>query len=219
MVHPLLADKETGFLLIDNISDHECLLEYYRFGVFPWSNHGQQGFFYFPYYRYIIEPTKIKIAKSIRSYFNQKKYRVTADTCFDAVIENCSKVARKDQADTWISSHFRKVYTKLYDLGYAHSIEVWEGDQLVGGLYGVAIGRVFTGESMFSLKSNASRFGLISLAKKLEELDFDLIDCQIENPYLSSFGGENLQREYFLQIMQLNVLAPDLVGKWTKYFK
>lgn len=218
IAHPYLADPVDGVLFTHTLNDPDFLIECYRFGVFPWMNFDQHGLFYFPPLRYIIYPPEIKVPKSIRPFFNSNRYTVTADTCFERVIMHCSAAERKGQESTWISNVFIKAYNKLHRLGYAHSIEVWDGEDLVGGLYGVSVGKIFTGESMFSLKPSASRFGLISLAKVLEKMEFTCIDCQIENPYLTTFGGQNLEREDFFQMMKKNVLEEDRIGSWTSLF-
>ncbi|HMS97576.1 MAG TPA: leucyl/phenylalanyl-tRNA--protein transferase [Saprospiraceae bacterium] len=215
MPHPYLAD-EHGLLCYAMMDDPTTLLHCYRFGIFPWDNVDKIGAFYFPSKRYVIEPRHIKIPKSIRSYFNNHRFTITFDTQFEMVIRQCASAKRKDQASTWISEQFIKVYTQMFQQGHAHSVEVWQGDKLVGGLYGIAVGRVFTGESMFSHESNASRFAMISLAKFLEKHNFSLIDCQVYNPYLTSFGGQEIPAQVFFEHMKHNFLEPDLIGPWTE---
>lgn len=215
MPHPYVADEQ-GLLCYAFMDNPSTLLNCYRFGIFPWDNVDKIGAFYFPSKRYVIEPSLIKIPKSIRSYFNNTKFNVTFDTQFETVIKQCARAKRKDQASTWISDQFIKVYTEMHLQGYAHSVEVWQEGQLVGGLYGIAVGRVFTGESMFSFTSNASRFAMISLAWLLEKYNFSLIDCQVYNPYLASFGGEEISAPVFFEHMKHNFLEPDLMGPWSE---
>ena len=215
MPHPYVADEQ-GLLCYAFMDNPSTLLNCYRFGIFPWDNVDKIGAFYFPSKRYVIEPSLIKIPKSIRSYFNNTKFTVTFDTQFETVIKQCARAKRKDQASTWISDQFIKVYTEMHLQGYAHSVEVWQEGQLVGGLYGIAVGRVFTGESMFSFTSNASRFAMISLAWFLEKYNFSLIDCQVYNPYLASFGGEEISAPVFFEHMKHNFLEPDLMGPWSE---
>ncbi len=215
MPHPYMADEQ-GLLCYAFMDDPTTLLNCYRFGIFPWDNVDKIGAFYFPTKRYVIEPRLIKIPKSIRSYFNNNRFTTTFDTQFETVISHCARAKRKDQASTWISDQFVKVYTKMFLQGHAHSVEVWQEGKLVGGLYGVAVGKVFTGESMFSLTSNASRFAMISLARFLESHQFSLIDCQVFNPYLASFGGMEIPSPVFFEHMKNNFLEPDLAGPWTK---
>lgn len=214
MPHPAMADEQ-GLLCYAFMDDPDTLLSCYRFGIFPWDNVDKIGAFYFPAWRYVIEPGLIKVPKSMHTYFNNQKFSVSFDTQFETVIRHCARAKRKDQASTWISDQFIKVYTALHHKGYAHSVEVWQEDQLVGGLYGVAVGRVFTGESMFSLSSNASRFAMISLARLLEKEHFTLIDCQVYNPYLASFGGNEIPSYLFYEHMKNNFLEPDLTGPWS----
>ena len=215
MPHPYVADEQ-GLLCYAFMDNPSTLLNCYRFGIFPWDNVDKIGAFYFPSKRYVIEPSLIKIPKSIRSYFNNTTFTVTFDTQFETVIKQCARAKRKDQASTWISDQFIKVYTEMHLQGYAHSVEVWQEGQLVGGLYGIAVGRVFTGESMFSFTSNASRFAMISLAWFLEKYNFSLIDCQVYNPYLASFGGEEISAPVFFEHMKHNFLEPDLMGPWSE---
>lgn len=212
--HPLTSDNY-GFLCNTHMNDAEILLTGYRFGIFPWDNFGSLGSFFFPKKRYVIRPEEIKIPKSIKSYFNQEKFAITIDEYFPEVVYSCRYVKRKRENSTWITDQFQEVYGKLHEMGYAHSVEVWKGDYLVGGLYGVAIGKIFTGESMFSLEDNAARFALISLAKILKEWGFHYIDCQVYNHFLSSFGGNEIDGEDFFKIMKQNYFEEDKAGKWV----
>jgi leucyl/phenylalanyl-tRNA--protein transferase len=214
MPHPL-SNRYCGQLCFAPMLDWEVLIMCYRFGIFPWHNDGEYGAFYFPEERYIIRPNKIKIAKSIRPYLNQNRFHITVDTCFKDVMLYCKKGGIRKDKNTWITSPFLYVYNELHNQGYAHSIEVWNDDRLVGGLYGVAVGKVFTGESMFSLESNASRIALIYLAKILLSKGFEIIDCQVYNNYLASFGGETISDIAFYNIMKSNLWNEDKVGKWS----
>jgi leucyl/phenylalanyl-tRNA--protein transferase len=216
--HPLIYANSDGFLGWLDMDDEDLLLQYYRFGIFPWENFGNKGAYFFPQYRYLIVPSDIKIPKSIRPYFNQGKFTVTMDVAFDHVILSCKHIKRKNQGETWISDRFLSLYHKMHQKGYAHSLEVWKGENLIGGLYGVAVGKIFTGESMFSLVSNASRFALISLALFLQRNGFKYIDCQIKNPYLEQFGGFDMPDNQFFEIMKENYFEEDIKGKWDKLF-
>lgn len=211
--HPLTSDDH-GFLFNTDMSRIEVLYNLYWYGIFPWDSMGNIGSFYFPRKRYIIYPEKIKVPKSMRSYLNQSKYTVTFDQNFREVMMYCRHVKRNNQNGTWISDQFENSYLQLHEEGLAHSLEVWEDDYLVGGLYGVNVGKVFTGESMFSLTPNASRFALISLAKILSSLHFSFIDCQVINPYLESFGGEEISCESFFEKMKYNYFEESIVGNW-----
>ncbi len=214
MPHPLTAREETGFLCNTDMSNADVLLTCYRYGIFPWSSYFHYGSFYFPPKRYVIEPSKIKIQKSMRPYFNQGKFQITMDKCFREVMALCKSVRRNNDGSTWISGVFEKVYGTLHDNGYAHSVEVWKDGNLVGGLYGVAVGKIFTGESMFSLMPNASKYAMISLAKFLETNGFNYIDCQVYNNYLSSFGGVEIDSRDFFYIMKNNLKEEDNLNIW-----
>lgn len=217
--HPLVYSNPDGFIGWMDMTDPELLLNYYRFGLFPWENYEHQGAFFFPQKRYLIKPNEIKIAKSIRPYFNKGKFEVTMDEAFLEVMLSCKHVRRTNQGGTWISNQFVEMYLQLHRMGYAHSLEVWQEDKLVGGLYGVAIGKVFTGESMFSLASNASRFALISLALFLSKKGFKYIDCQLKNHYLEQFGGMDMEAKEFLKVMKVNYFEEDLLGLWSGQFR
>lgn len=215
MPHPL-SKRYNDQLCYASMVDWEILLLCYRFGIFPWHNIKDLGAFFFPKHRYVIKPDQIKIAKSIRPYLNQNKFKITFDNCFNEVLLQCKSGGIRKDKHTWITNPFVYVYKELHRHGYAHSVEVWKNDELVGGLYGVAVGKVFTGESMFSLEPNASRVALISLSKFLVEKDFELIDCQVYNHYLESFGGEEISDIDFFNIMKKNLLNNDYKGSWCK---
>ena len=153
----------------------------------------------------------------MRPYFNQKKFGLSFDCSFREVMVSCAVQERKGQYGTWITPEMLEGYTALHELGYAHSVEVWQGEELVGGLYGVALGRVFFGESMFAKASNASKFGFIALVRALSKRGFDLIDCQQETPHLASLGAKSIPREDFLQHLQQNEQRENLVGSWSDW--
>lgn len=198
------AVKPSGILAIGGDLSIERLLLAYHYGIFPWYNENEPIIWWCPKPRFVIFPEKVKIAKSMNSYFNQQKYQVTYDQHFQDIIRYCQHTPRHGQEGTWINEDIVHAYTKLHKQGFALSVEVWEGDQLVGGLYGVKLGKVFFGESMFSLKSNASKFGFITLAKRLTSEGFYVIDCQQPNPYLESLGGEFITGSIFQNILSKN---------------
>lgn len=198
--------KDSGILAIGGDLSLRRLLLAYQYGIFPWYNDSEPIIWWCPHPRYVIFPEKVKVAKSMNSYFNQKKFTVTYNQCFDKVIMQCQNIPRHGQDGTWLNTNMVKAYIKLHQAGYATSVEVWEGDQLVGGLYGVNIGKIFFGESMFSHKSNASKFGFISLARKLATEGFLVIDCQQPNPHLESLGGEFVAGDMFHNMLKNNRL-------------
>lgn len=216
--HPLAIHNDLQFL--GSILDTDLLLQAYRFGFFPWYEIiGDLSAFYHPQTRYILNPCEVKTPKSMNTYFNNAKYYITIDQEFGTVIRNCSRVPRGENNSSWISSNFVKSYTTLHQLGYAHSVEVWNSvdHTLVGGLYGLSFGKIFHGESMFSLLPNASRFGLISLSRILCQKEFFMIDCQVENPYLVTFGGKEIPKAEFFDSIKLNLLQPTIVGNWGDF--
>jgi len=196
--------KPSGILAIGGDLTTDRLLLAYHYGVFPWYNDNEPIIWWCPKPRFVIFPDKVKVAKSMNTYFNQKKYSVTYNKNFADIIRYCQHSLRNGQNGTWINEDIVQAYTELHVLGYATSVEVWEGTELVGGLYGVQIGKVFYGESMFALKPNASKFGFISLARELAKNNFVVIDCQQPNPYLKSLGGEFIPSDSFQQILFQN---------------
>lgn len=206
--HPEQTTEE-GILAVGGDLSVERLKLAYQWGIFPWYSADDPIIWWNPDPRYVIYPDKVKVAKSMRPYFNQRKFKVTYDKEFEKVIGYCQKIKREGQADTWITKEMKEAYIGLHEHGVAHSVEVWEGEELVGGLYGIALGKIFSGESMFSLKSNASKFGFISLARKLQKEGFWIIDCQQPNPYLASLGGQNIARKEYMQLIRKNVFERD----------
>ncbi len=181
------------------------LLAAYKRGIFPWYNEGEPILWWSPDPRMVLLPDDLKIAKSMRPLFNQQKFRVTYNTVFQGVMTLCSQNDRKGQSgNTWINNDMIDAYTVLHEQGYAHSVEVWEGAELVGGLYGIAIGKLFFGESMFTKVSNASKYGFISLVNILKEKHFQLIDCQQETQHLTSLGGKMVSRQTFMTYVKKN---------------
>lgn len=192
------------------------LLEAYRQGIFPWFTDNEPILWWSPDPRFVLFPDELKVSKSMRPYFNQRKFRVTYDRAFEAVMRHCRQ-PRPGQwgAATWITEDMIAAYVQLYQLGYAHSVEVWDGKgQLAGGLYGVALGKCFFGESMFTKVSNASKFGFITLVRQLDQRGFGLIDCQQPTRHLSSLGARAIPRSEFLQWLKKNEKEPSLTGDW-----
>jgi leucyl/phenylalanyl-tRNA---protein transferase len=182
----------------------ERLLAAYKLGIFPWYNEGEPILWWSPDPRMVLFPNDLKIAKSMRPLFNQQKFRVTYNQAFRRVMENCRDRERKDQDGTWINDEMVDAYSILNQHGYAHSVEVWDGEALVGGLYGMAIGKLFFGESMFTHISNASKYGFISLVQELKKRNFQLIDCQQETVHLTSLGGKMISRKEFMRYVKAN---------------
>lgn len=192
-----LAEPD-GLLAIGGDLSIERLFLAYQSGIFPWFSEGDPILWYAPHERCVIFPERIKISKSMRKTLASNVFKVTENKAFEEVIGYCAKTPRIGQDGTWITNEMQQAYIKLHEKGLAHSVEVWQNDKLVGGLYGVKINKVFCGESMFSLVSNASKTALIHLSK----MEFDLIDCQLPNDHLMSLGAEMISREEYLSILK-----------------
>lgn len=178
------------------------LMEAYSEGIFPWFDHGSLIMWWSPDPRMILVPSQVKVSKSMRNILNRQVFKVTYNTAFDQVIQHCASITRKGQDDTWITQEMISAYKALHQKGIAKSVEVWFDSKLVGGLYGVDLGHVFCGESMFSLMSNASKVAFISLARTLEKQHYSLIDCQLYTDHLSSMGAHEIPRKDFIKILK-----------------
>jgi leucyl/phenylalanyl-tRNA--protein transferase len=193
----------------------ERLFNAYRLGYFPWFAEGEPILWWHPDPRFVLYPQDLKVSKSMRPYFNQQKYRVTYDTRFREVMQECRNLYRPGQWGSWITDELIDGYSQLHELGMAHSVEVYEGDILVGGLYGLALGKVFFGESMFFKRPNASKFGFISLVRRLQERDYRLIDCQQETGHLRRMGGRAISRARFVEELADIGNEETERGSWT----
>jgi leucyl/phenylalanyl-tRNA--protein transferase len=195
---PSLAEEDGLLAVGGDLSTHRLLLAYHN-GIFPWYSDDTPILWYSPHERFVLFPDELKISKSMRRALRSERFRVTNDQNFAGVINACSTVNRKDQPGTWITADMKDAYIRLYREGYAHSVEAWEDEKLVGGLYGVRVGEVFCGESMFSKVSNASKAALISLSNTG---NYKLIDCQVYTEHLESMGARMINREEYLGILQ-----------------
>ena len=214
--HPDLANED-GILAIGGDLSKERLLLAYKIGLFPWFNPEDPILWWSPDPRFVLFPGDLKIAKSMRSYFNQRKFEVTFDRRFEEVMKACKHQRRKGQGGgTWISDDMIRAYVGLHKDGHAHSVEVWQDEKLIGGLYGVCLGKIFFGESMFSKVNNASKVGFITLVRHLEKQGFQLIDCQQETPHLKSLGGRNIHRKDFLKFIDENQKEGISGASWAK---
>jgi leucyl/phenylalanyl-tRNA--protein transferase len=183
----------------------ERLLLAYRQGIFPWYEEDQPILWWSPSPRAVLFPEDFKLSKSLKKTLRRGTFTVSCDTAFDQVIQHCADTPRHDQNGTWINDDMIDAYDQLHKLGHAHSIETWQDNQLVGGLYGIAIGRVFFGESMFSLKTDASKVAFVHLTAQLKEWQFPMIDCQVSNPHLISLGAKEISRNDFEKHLKENV--------------
>jgi len=191
------ADAE-GLLAIGGDLSPERLLLAYKSGIFPWFEEGQPILWWSPNPRFVLFPEQLKMSKSTRQILRNKDFVVTVNKDFEAVIRSCSQIKRNGEAGTWITNDMINAYLKLHQLGYAKSIEVWQNEELIGGLYGIDLGDVFCGESMFSKVSNASKVGLITF---IQNSNYKLIDCQMYTNHLASLGAEEISRDMFLEYL------------------
>ena len=198
---PNLGDNE-GLLAIGGELTPEWLLKAYRMGIFPWFNAGDPIMWWSPNPRMILYPKEFKVSKSFRNILNKKKHVVTFNRNFQEVIQYCGEIKRMGQEGTWLTSEMKSAYLTLHKMGWAHSIEVWNESELVGGLYGLAMGKLFFGESMFSKESNASKIALYSLSQLLITKGFEFIDCQIYTSHLESLGAKEVERTEFIKLVQ-----------------
>ena len=192
----------------------ERLFAAYRLGFFPWFAEGEPILWWHPDPRFVLFPGELKVSKSMRPYFNQQKYRVTYDRSFRRVMQECRNLYRPGQWGSWITDDLIEGYAGLHELGIAHSVEVYEEDDLVGGLYGLALGKVFFGESMFFKRPNASKFGFISLVRRLHERGYRLVDCQQETAHLKSLGARAISRAAFIDHLALVPEESTERGRW-----
>jgi leucyl/phenylalanyl-tRNA--protein transferase len=210
---------EEGIVAVGGDLSVERLILAYSRGIFPWYSSDRSPILWWsPDPRFVLFPENLIVSKSMRPYFNQNKFKVTWDQNFEDVIKNCQKIDREDQPGTWITSKMLAAYIQLHKKGYAHSVEVWLENELVGGLYGISLGKVFFGESMFAKVSNASKFGFISLVNQLKKKGFLLIDCQQETKHLESLGANAIKRKDFIDILNDNNIEETYIGSWENYF-
>ncbi len=190
--------SDEGIVAVGGDLKPERVMLAYRKGIFPWFESDDFLLWWSPDPRMVLFPDQVKISKSMRAVLRKKQFEVTFNNAFDDVVEACAKVKRFGQNGTWITPGLMEVYSTLHTQGHAHSVEVWEEGVLVGGLYGIDLGTVFCGESMFSKANNASKVALISLAKELKKNKYKLIDCQVPTQHLASMGAESIPRTEFL---------------------
>jgi leucyl/phenylalanyl-tRNA--protein transferase len=198
---PVSEANYDGVLAIGGDLSTERLQLAYRSGIFPWFNEGEPILWWAPNPRMVLFLDELIVTKSMRNILNRNVFKVTFNQNFRDVISNCQKIKRDGQNGTWISNKMIESYCKLHEIGFAKSVEVWENDVLVGGLYGVDLGHVFCGESMFSKVSNASKVAFIALVNKLKKENYKLLDCQVYNPHLESLGCQEIERDFFMQIL------------------
>ncbi len=212
--HPELA-REDGLLAVGGDLSVDRLLLAYENGIFPWFNQEDPPLWWSPPERAVLFPDELKVSKSLKQEMRKGGYEIKFNSDFKSIIKNCQKV-RLDEEGTWITKNIIESYTQLHQLGIAHSVETYFENQLVGGLYGLTMGKVFCGESMFSFRSNASKIALFHLVQKLQQNDFQIIDCQIMNPHLKSLGAREIPRNEFLSILKDSSSSGQSPENWIK---
>lgn len=198
---PVHLAEPDGLLAVGGDLSVDRLLLAYKSGIFPWYE-GDHILWWCPDPRFVLFPDEMRVSKSMNALFKKNAFEFTVNKAFTDVINHCKTVSRKEQNGTWITDEVKKAYTRLHELGYAHSAEVWHNGELVGGLYGVRLGKVFFGESMFSKVSNASKYAFISYVQQLKLDDVQLIDCQVYTEHLESLGAAMISRERFTSLLR-----------------
>lgn len=208
--------EPNGLLAVGGDLRSERLIRAYQLGIFPWYEEGQPILWWSPDPRLILEPEEFHISRRLGRTLKKRKFKVTFDEAFVAVIQACATVLRKGQYGTWITREMQEAYIRLHQLGYAHSAESWFEGELVGGIYGVSLGRCFFGESMFSRATDASKVALATLVRQLEEWGFSMIDAQVTTQHLMSLGAREIPRSLFLQRLEKALSFPTRRGRWER---
>jgi len=208
-----LAEKD-GLLAIGGDLSPERLLLAYSNGIFPWYSQGDPVLWWSPSPRLIIFPDEFKIPRRLARLVRQKKFTATADKDFRQVIEACATIGDRQQKGTWITDDMIEAYCLLHEMGFAHSVECWLNEELAGGIYGISLGGIFFGESMFSRLPNSSKIALVALVEKLLTWDFDLIDCQMKTGHLLQFGAREIPGQEFQKLLAKSLSRPTRIGKW-----
>lgn len=205
-----------GIIAIGGDLSPERLLNAYAGGIFPWYSDGEPILWWSPSPRMVLFPAEVHVSRSMKKLLRKDPpwFRWTVDRAFGEVIENCRTSRRKGEPGTWITIEMREAYIYLHELGFGHSLEVWQGEELVGGIYGVSLGKCFFGESMFSRAANASKFAFIMLARQLKKMEFLMLDCQVPSAHLKTLGAREIPRREYLELLKQGLQAETWVGKW-----
>lgn len=214
---PVELAIEGGILAVGGDLSPERLLLAYREGIFPWYSEGEPIIWWSPDPRFVLFPDELKVSKTTRQVINRKIFDISFDSDFEGVITRCAAVKRRRQRGTWITDEMRDAYIELHRLGYAHSVESRRDGRLVGGLYGVSLGSVFFGESMFALESNASKAALVTLVRVLQSKGFKLIDSQVYTEHMEHFGAREIPRSEYMKILKDCLRHETFRGSWSGF--
>jgi leucyl/phenylalanyl-tRNA--protein transferase len=211
---PNLASRE-GLLAVGGDLNQQRLLLAYRLGIFPWFADDDPILWWSPDPRLVLYPEEMRVSRTLKKIIKKELFRMTIDSAFDQVINSCAQIRVEKNEGTWIGQEMIDAYCRLHESGFAHSVEAWQQGKLVGGIYGVSLGKCFFGESMFSRVSNASSVALIKLVEHLKASSFDMLDCQVTTDHLLRFGAREIPRSVFLKQLKNSLEAPTIRGKWS----
>lgn len=211
---PPAEGAENGIVAIGGDLSQERLLNAYKRGIFPWYSEGEPIIWWCPDPRFVLLPDDLHISKSMHRVLNSNMFSVTLDTNFPLVIRQCAEVSRKDEDGTWITEEMIAAYCRLHESGYAHSVEVWKNNMMVGGIYGVSLGKLFFAESMFHTETNASKLAFIRLTQLLRQKEFMLLDAQVYTKHVESLGAKEILRKEFMLLLQKGLQYESWTGRW-----
>lgn len=214
---PHKADS-SGILWAGGNLSPGMLFSAYSQGVFPWFSDDDIILWWNPDPRFVLFPEELHVSKTLKKIIKKQSFELSVDKAFNEVIDNCAGIDRPGQNGTWITKSMLKAYKDLHKLGYAHSVEAWQDGQLAGGFYGISIGSAFFGESMFSIKPNASKAAFIPFVWYLKEKGFSFIDSQVHTEHLESMGAKNISRQHYLALLKMALKNPGIIGSWTEKF-
>jgi leucyl/phenylalanyl-tRNA--protein transferase len=215
LVFPPVDHAEDGLVAVGGDLRPERLLLAYTLGIFPWYSEDQPILWHSPDPRFVLTRERFRVPRRLRRLMKTRPFGLTMDRAFSSVIRQCASVPRPGQPGTWITDEMIAAYEGLHDLGFAHSVEAWKRNELVGGLYGVSLGAAFFGESMFSQEADASKVAFAALVERLRAWKIELIDCQIETEHLRRFGAENMPRAEYVELLREALTHPNRRGKWS----
>jgi leucyl/phenylalanyl-tRNA---protein transferase len=212
---PPVQEAEEGIVAVGGDLAPERLLSAYQHGIFPWYSDGEPIIWWSPDPRFVLMPDDLHISSSMQRVINSGTFTATFDTDFDFVIRQCAVSSRKGQDGTWITNEMIDAYNRLHHLGYAHSVEVRKDNRIVGGMYGISLGKCFFGESMFFTEANASKFAFIFLVQWLKRHGFHFLDAQVYTTHVASLGAKNISRDEFMQLLKTGLSHETWTGKWN----